>query len=153
MIFLNKYGCMFSGGKPFGKFGPDHYSLAHLFDHKKANNRTREELKFDDNYDFSEAFYGLYTCPTNTVYIPTALLKPTDFNLKLRLLLFQKAEDLYKNCCNILPTFVKVPEAENEKWNIHNFQWSECVGTVDHMDKFFDYRKDIMKNLIERDQV
>jgi len=130
-------------GKQFNKSGPNNYSLAHLIDHKEYKNRMNDELVITED-GFSEPLYGLYTCPTNTVYIPNSLLKPTDFNSFLRRLLFRKAENLYKNCCNILPTNFKIPEPENEKWDINNFNWGECVGTVDNINVFLEFRKNTM---------
>jgi len=134
--------------KQFSKFGPNAYSLAHLFDHKTSKNRTEDELVFTNENKFSEPFFGLFTCPSNTIYIPNSLIKPTDFNLTLRRLLFQKAESLYKDYCNILPPFIKIPEFENEKWNIENFEWSECVGNTDNIDSFLNYRNKIMNNFV-----
>ncbi|MDR2509635.1 MAG: hypothetical protein LBC77_03205, partial [Spirochaetaceae bacterium] len=91
---------------------------------------------------------GLYTCPSNTAYIPNSLLKPTDFNLALRRLLFQKAESLYKNVCNILPHGIKVPKPEMQKWEIDNFTWSECTGDIDNIDAFFTYREKIRNKFL-----
>lgn len=53
-------------GAPFSKFGPDAYSLAHLADHKVHGNRYREDF---DVLGTEHALHGLYTCPSNTVYI------------------------------------------------------------------------------------
>jgi len=137
-------------GKKFGKFGPDDYSLAHLFDHKNSKNRMEEELVFPEDQKFKEAYFGLYTSPSNTVYIPNSLLKPTDFNLSLRGLLFQKAESLYKNYCNILPQHIKIPKTEDEKWNINKFQWGDCVGSLDNINLFLTYRNNYMEKLLKR---
>jgi len=136
-------------GKQFNKSGPDDYALAHLFDHKESKNRMEDELEFTNGNDYSRPYFGLYTCPTNTVYIPNSLLKPTDFNSILRRLLFKKAESLYKDYCNILPPFIKIPNFDNEKWNIENFQWSECVGTIDNINLFLEYRNNYMKEFIK----
>jgi len=136
-------------GKEFRKLGPKDYSLAHLFDHKEYKNRMRDELEFHvENNHPEPPYFGLYTCPTNTVFIPISLLKPTDFNVTLRRLLFQKAESLYKDCCNILPPFIKIPKPENEEWNIERFQWGECVGTLDNISVFLDYRNEKMKEML-----
>jgi len=136
-------------GKEFRKIGPNDYSLAHLFDHKEYKNRMKEELEFHNEDNNPEPpYFGLYTCPTNTVFIPNSLIKPTDFNLTLRRLLFQKAESLYKDYCNVLPPFIKIPKPENEKWNIEKFQWGECVGTLENVNAFLDYRNDIMKEML-----
>jgi len=130
-------------GKAFNKTGPDDYSLAHLFDHKEYKNRMEEgeEVEFIDGHKYSLPYYGLYTCPSNTVYIPNSLIKPTDFNKNLRLLLFQKAESLYKDCCNILPPFIKISSSNDEKWDIENFKWAKCVGNMENIDLFLDYRR------------
>jgi hypothetical protein len=135
-------------GKRFGKSGPDGYSLAHLLDHKEKKNRMKNELEFSDEDNYSEAYFGLYTCPTNTVYIPNSLIKPTDFNVTLRKLLFQKAESLYKDFCNILPPSIRIPNQENDKWSIENFQWGDCVGTLGNIDDFLNYRGNKMEELM-----
>jgi hypothetical protein len=136
-------------GRQFSKSGPDEYSLAHLFDHKESKNRIKEELEFIGGKTYSEPLYGLYTCPSNAVYIPDSLLRPTDFNLVLRKLLFRKAESLYKDYCNILPSHIKIPNLENEKWNINNFIWGECVGDIKNIDAFLEYREKRMKELLK----
>jgi hypothetical protein len=137
-------------GKQFSKSGPVGYSLAHLVDHKKEKNRIEKELKFtgEENYP-QPPYYGLYTCPSNAIYILNSLLRPTDFNSTLRRLLFQKAESLYKDCCNILPPFIKIPEPENEKWNIQNFEWGECVGNMDNISTFLTFRNKKMSKFIQ----
>jgi len=137
-------------GKKFGNFGPDAYSLAHLFDHKESKNRMKDELEYINGNDNTKSYFGLYTCPSNTVYIPNSLLKPTDFNSTLRKLLFRKAESLYKDYCNILPPFIKISNFENEKWNIENFLWSECVGTIDNINLFLDYRNSYLEEIVRK---
>lgn len=135
--------------KPFGKKGPEGYSLAHLIDHKKYNNRMEEEFIFPDNYVFEKPLYGLYTCPTNTVYIPNNLIKPTDFNGNLRNLLFRKAYSLYNSVCNIIPPEIKIKENPDHKWDLDNFEWAEPVGTLDNIQNFLDYRKKIFTELLK----
>ena len=72
-------------------------------------------------------------------------------NLKmLRRLLFQKAEFLYRDYCNMLPPFIKIPEAENEKWKIDNFQWGECVGDTNNISIFLNYRNNLMESFIQK---
>jgi hypothetical protein len=136
-------------GKKFGKSGPDAYSLAHLFDHKDAkNNRMKDELEHI-NGNNSKTYFGLYTCPTNTAYIPNSLIRPTDFDSTLRILLFQKAESLYKGYCNILPPSIKIPNSEKNRWNIENFQWGDCVGTLENINDFLNFRGNKMKELMK----
>jgi hypothetical protein len=134
-------------GTYFNKFGPPNYSLAHLIDHKKANNRMGEEL-ISDKKELNP-LYGLYTCPTNTVFIPNALLKPTDFNKRLRRLLDQKAEVLYKNYCQLLPNYLSIPETNaNDKWNVNNFEWADCVGSTDNIKSFLEFRNKKMNEIL-----
>jgi hypothetical protein len=135
-------------GQQFNKYGPKNYSLAHLIDHKESNNRMNEEVVFANENKYVEPFYGLYTCPSNTVYIPNSLIKPTDFNLKLRKLLFLKAEELYTNSCNILPPLITIPKNSDSIWNIDRFTWGECVGTTQYLDSFLAYRYKMMNKLL-----
>jgi hypothetical protein len=126
--------------KQFSKYGPSGYSLAHLIDHKKEKNRMKDEFIFLDNHVFEKTFYGLYTCASNSVYVPNNVMKPTDFNESIRNLLIRKAESLYGNYCNLVPSYIKVKEPVDSKWNIENFEWSTPVGTTDNLDDFFTFR-------------
>lgn len=134
-------------GKYFAKSGPESYALAHLTDHKKANNRMKEEYIFNEGREYIKPFYGLFTCPTNTVYIPNNLIRPTDFNSSLRRLIVQKSEELYRNVCNIIPPHISIPKMD-EKWSIQNFEWSSCVGNVNHVKDFLKYRKETVSKLL-----
>ena len=135
--------------KQFSKYGPAGYSLAHLIDHKKDKNRMDEEFIFSENHLFEKPFYGLYTCASNSVYIPNSLMKPTDFNGAIRNLLVRKAESLYGNYCNLVPTYVKAKESYDSKWNIDNFEWAEPVGTVENLDDFFMFRNKRMNEIFD----
>ena len=120
-------------------FQPDRYSLAHLIDHKGERNRMAEEFDFPAG-SHKKPLCGLFTCPTNAAYVPSALMRPTDFNGSLRNLLFQKAFDLYKECCNILPPDMHLKEPVSERWHFSNFEWAEPIGKVEDMKAFFNYR-------------
>lgn len=120
-------------------FQPDRYSLAHLIDHKGERNRMAEEFDFPSG-SHKKPLYGLFTCPTNAAYVPSALMRPTDFNGSLRNLLFQKAFDLYKDCCNILPADMHLKEPLSERWHFSNFKWAEPIGKAEDMKAFFNYR-------------
>jgi len=72
--------------KQFSKSGPKGYALAHLADHKNYTNRFNLDFNVVDGCSQSNLF-GLFTCPSNTVFIPTAMIKPTDFGELLRNLL------------------------------------------------------------------
>ena len=135
-------------GAQFGKFGPDGYSLAHLVDHKKDKNRMSEEFDFANGHKFDKPFYGLYTCASNSVYIPNNLMKPTDFNGPIRNLLFRKAESLYGVCCNLVPPYAKPKNIyDNDKWNIENFEWAEPVGSLDNIQAFLEFRQERIKKI------
>ncbi len=135
-------------GKQFRKSGPSGYSLAHLIDHKEYGNRMRNELTFTEAQD-DNPIYGLYTCPTNTVYIPNALLKPTDFNAQIRNLLFRKAFSIYSPYCDLLPNRIQPTPANSSEWEINNFEWSECVGTTENVKPFLQWRNGRMKELLK----
>lgn len=133
----------------FSKFGPKGYSLAHLVDHKKYKNRMADEFVFENNYKFEKPFYGLYTCATNSIFIPNSLMKPTDFNGSIRNLFFRKAESLYGKYCNLVPAFAKVKQNTEEKWNVENFEWTEPVGDLTNIDAFLDFRKNKLEDLLK----
>ena len=136
-------------GSQFSKFGPIGYSLAHLVDHKKDKNRMAEEFSSEDKNAFEKPFYGLYTCATNSVFIPNNLMKPTDFNGQIRNLLFRKAESLYGSFCNLVPTSIKLNKNIDTKWDINNFEWAEPTGTTDNIEAFLNFRKNKLELLFE----
>lgn len=129
--------------KKFGKKGPYGYSLAHLIDHKVSDNRMSEEFDFINGKHYTRPFFGLYTSPCNAVYVPSGLMKPTDFNGNLRNLLFQKVFQLYSDYCNLVPDYIKLKQPTDERWSIDNpvFKWSEPVGEMDNIKNFFDFRE------------
>lgn len=126
-------------GKTFRKKGPKGYQMAHLADHKVYKNRCKDELitKIDQP---EKAYFGLFTAPTNTVYIPASLLRPTDFSYSLRLLLLHKARKLYGDFCNILPPAYELPVSPNE-WHPDNFEWCSTVGNLSAVSTFLEQRK------------
>lgn len=137
-------------GKQFGKFGPSGYSLAHLIDHKKDKNRMADEFTFTGGHAYQKPFYGLYSSPSNTVYTPTNLIRLTDFNGAVRNLLFQKAESLYKDVCNIVPPYIKVKKNEDPRWDLSEFEWAEPVGTLDNIEAFLKYRQKKIRKMLEK---
>lgn len=135
-------------GQQFGKFGPKGYSLAHLVDHKKDQNRMPDEFDFARGYEYQKPFYGLYSCPSNTVYTPANLIRLTDFNTDIRNMLFRKVESLYKDVCNIVPSYAKVKEARAPRWELDEFEWTAPVGTMDNVAAFLlDRQRKIIKKL------
>lgn len=133
-------------GAPFSKFGPDSYSLAHLADHKVHGNRYRDDFEVLDN---AHTLHGLFTCPSNTVYIPRNLIKPTDFEGTLRSLLLRRAQVLYGEFCNIFPPFLRMSQDCSPEWNQSAFKWAEPVGSTKHIQAFLEFRKTRLNKLFE----
>ena len=132
--------------KPFPKHGPKGYALAHLADHKMHGNRF--ELDFDvvEGRSQSELF-GLYSCPTNAVFIPTSMIKPTDFGVQLRNLLLRRSEYLYGEHCSVLPDWLKVRPAPSDAWALKEFAWADPVGDTTGVKGFLDYRGKMLLGL------
>ena len=134
-------------GKHFQKYGPHGYSLAHLADHKKHGNRFASDLEVVDGVARTE-LHGLYSCPTNTVYIPNSMIKPTDFGGAMRNLLLRRAERLYGTHCNLFPEWLRIPPAQSDEWNLDKFSWAKPVGDKIGVDAFLDYRNEKLRNLL-----
>jgi hypothetical protein len=92
--------------------------------------------------------YGLFTCPSNTVYIPRSLIKPTDFAGTIRALLVRRAQQLYGTFCKILPPFLRIPETFSPEWKVGEFRWADPVGTTTHIPSFLEFRRDRLAKLI-----
>lgn len=109
-----------------------------------------DELVFSRGHEFQKPFYGLYSCPSNTVYTPTNLIRLTDFNGAIRNMLFRKAEFLYKDVCNIVPLYAKVKKNEDPRWDLDEFEWAEPVGTLENMEAFLTDRQKKIKKMLEK---
>jgi hypothetical protein len=136
-------------GAQFSKFGPADYALAHLADHKDHGNRFAMDFEVTETGDAPRPLFGLYTCPSNTVYTPVSLIKPTDFVGTIRSLLIRRAQELYGSFCEILPPFLRLPQAPSSDWNVSEFRWSDPVGTTEHMQSFLVFRNNRLRKLIE----
>lgn len=136
-------------GAQFAKFGPKGYALAHLADHKDHGNRFGQEFEVTGDTGIVRPLYGLYTCPSNTVYISSSLIKPTDFAGTIRGLLVRRAQELYGTFCQILPPFLRIPEKHSPEWDLREFKWGDPVGTKEHIQAFLGFRKQRMAKLIE----
>ena len=134
-------------GKKFPKHGPVRYSLAHLADHKTHGNRFAEDFSVIDGLEQSGLF-GLYTCPTNTAYIATSIIKPTDFSGSMRNLLLRRAEALYGDFCNLLPEWLKIPGSTSESWELDQFDWATPVGGDQGVAAFLDFRNAMIHRLL-----
>lgn len=134
--------------KPFPKHGPKGYALAHLADHKKHGNRFKLDFDIVDGCSQSELF-GLYSCPTNAVFIPTSMIKPTDFGVRLRNLLLRRAEYLYGAHCSVLPDWLRVRPAPSDAWALEEFTWADPVGETADVKPFLDYRCKMLNGLFD----
>jgi hypothetical protein len=136
-------------GRPFPKHGPKGYAMAHLADHKNYRNRMYQEFKIVDEED-NTPIYGLYTAPTNTVFLPTSLIRPSDFSPLVRKILIEKANDLYGDFCNILPPNIEIKEDRLSKWHYSNFDWGNPVGAVKNLELFFEFRRKKMMTFLKK---
>lgn len=132
-------------GKTFQNFGPDGYSLAHLADHKDY--KSRRDAEFESVGTVPEKLYGLYSCASNTVYMAVTLLKLTDFNMQARLLLLHKAQSLYGEFCNLLPSAFRLKPQESSEWHVQNFDWCATVGEGATLESFFSFRAETINSL------
>jgi hypothetical protein len=135
-------------GTGFSKFGPIDYALAHLADHKDHGNRFGSDFELTEVEGGARPLFGLYTCPSNTVYTPVTLIKPTDFVGTIRALLVRRAQELYGSFCQILPPFLHIPETVSPEWNVSEFKWADPVGTTTHMETILSFRNARMAKLI-----
>lgn len=136
-------------GKPFRKKGPSGFQLAHLADHKEHNNRWQEEFATEAAGE-PPLLFGLYTSAANTAYVPSNFLKPTDFAGTLRVLLLQKAYQLYGSACRLAPPPLIEKIGENTAWHPDNFKWDEPVGTMEYIADFLEYRHRRIDELINK---
>jgi len=138
-------------GKKFPKHGPIGYSLAHLADHKQYKNRFEEDFRFErTGNEPTKPLFGLYTSAANGVYVPSNLIKPTDFAGSFRNLLMRKAESLYGIFCNLLPPWLSIPVDSNAaEWSLNEFDWSEPVGTKTDLPQFLEFRRDVIERMLE----
>lgn len=134
-------------GRPFQKFGPDGYALAHLADHKDHGNRRGDEL--DGPSATTTSWFGLYTSAANCAYAPVALVKPTDLSALVRSLLLRRAASLYGEFCALLPPGWKVRPENNPQWSLSAFEWSNPVGTIGNVKPFLSFRERTMAELLQ----
>ena len=133
-------------GRPYNKTNPDAYQLAHLVDHKESD-RITDEFSFDSGVS-PVPLQGLFTCASNVVYVPDCLLRPTDFNGPLRLLLLHKAFRLYGNVCNLVPDYMHLNPLPGDRWQVENFHWGSPVGTLGNVKRFIDFRNEWIERLM-----
>ena len=134
-------------GKKFPKHGPVGYSLAHLADHKSHGNRFESDFEVVGDAGARKLF-GLYTCLTNTAYVPSSMIKPTDFGPNMRNLLMRRAEHLYAAHCRLLPDWLKVRAASSVDWHLDAFEWAKPVGDATGIKAFLAYRNAEIERLI-----
>lgn len=137
-------------GKKFPKHGPVDYSLAHLAPHKLHDLHERTEFANGSAGDIAKPLLGLYTSAANAVYVPNALLRPTDFNAKLRALLIRRAIELYGSFCEVLPPWLALRDEADPSWQTDAFTWAETVGATTHLDAFLSFRTARIDELLRK---
>jgi hypothetical protein len=138
-------------GRPFQQFGPDDYSLAHLLDHKDDKptlDRLNQEIAHPEQLQLTTPLYGLFTSAANTVYLPRALIRPTDFNHALRTLIQRRAQQLYGLVCNLVPHPWAIRESADSAWSLGAFTWAEPVGSLPYLKQFLVFRHEQMARLL-----
>jgi hypothetical protein len=113
-------------GRPFQQFGPNDYALAHLLDHKDDKSgldRLNHEIAHPEQLQLNTPRYGLFTSAANTVYLPRALIRPTDCNHSLRTLIQRRAQQLYGAVCNLVPYPWTIRESADSAWSPEAFTW------------------------------
>jgi hypothetical protein len=137
-------------GRPFQQHGPVGYELGHLLDHKGYKNRFAMELCGGEALAGCVPF-GLYTCASNTVFVPRSLLRPTDHAGALRGLLQRRAVALYGTVCNLVPPPVSVQPAAAPGWEADSFAWAEPVATREPVERFLAWRRERVEALLRGD--
>lgn len=133
-----------------------HFSLAHILVNKDIINSNFTGTNLSDRFTDT---HGLYTSVTNTFYFPKALIKPTDFDDKVKRLFFDKARDIYRDCCNILPVEIitdLIETGENNEWHFSRFEWGEVYpsiidqSVIEAVNSFIIKRQDELYSFIEK---
>jgi hypothetical protein len=140
-------------GRPFQQFGPDDYALAHLLDHKDDKpglDRLNLEIAHPDQLQLNTPLYGLFTSAANTVYLPRALIRPTDFNHSLRTLIQRRAQQLYGAVCNLVPHPWTIRESADSAWSPEAFTWAEPVGSLQYLKQFLAFRHERLARLFSQ---
>ncbi|HWB50110.1 MAG TPA: hypothetical protein VG651_13450 [Stellaceae bacterium] len=127
-------------GRKYDRTGPNGFALAHLADHKEYKDRGSEEFALDEPGARWRSLFGLFTCATNTVYIPEGLIRPTDFAFPLRNLLQRRAAELYGDFSNLLPPGISIRPAPGPAWSLKAFDWCAPVGSPAHIPAFLAFR-------------
>ena len=135
-------------GKKFSvNNSPEKYSLAHIIDHKDYKTKREYDILNYKKPKPDNFYAGMFTNIVNTIYIHETLLKPTDFNNKIRNVFIQLIDKHYGNICNILPHEQTLKLNYNDKnWNIDKFPLPTKVGNKDYVSDFLEFRKKLYKD-------
>ena len=141
---------VFTGEERHRWGGPEGYHFAHLLDHKTYGQRWRRELVPSDVKE--PGLHGLFTSAANTVYVPSAFMRPTDFSPELRSLFQRRAQKLYGDICRIVPPPLQLRQSQESKWDVDRFSWSRPVGCKDNVPLFLEFRRRKMEKLFRNRQ-
>lgn len=136
-------------GKKFKKQGPEDHQLAHLVGHKQFKDAIDQPVVLKGGENAIQPLDGLYTSAANTIYVPTSLVKPTDFSWKVKNVLLRRAHQLYGTFCRILPPWLEIRRSEETRWRLDEFPWAEPVGGMEHMGSFLNFRHDTINEMLE----
>lgn len=134
--------------KRYDRTNPIGFHLAHIFDHKDYKSKNPSELN-GSKVEGELLFSGLYTSATNTCFVPSVFLKPTDHNLKLRRLLQEVQMNLYSSVCNVLPYNWNLNNELKDGWNVNEFEKPEIVGDINLVGSFLEYRENKIEEYLK----
>jgi hypothetical protein len=90
--------------------------------------------------------YGLFTCATNMVYVPNAVVTVISISEPLRALLAERQRELYGGVSALVPAQVALPPVK-AGWDYKSFEWAPCSGAPD-MGPFLSRRNAKMEALL-----
>ncbi len=122
---------------------PKGHSLAHLIDHKDYRHKRNFDIVNYKIKRFQNSYASMFTSVTNTIFINNSLMKPTDFNGKIRMQLLQLINSTYSDVCDLLPYNDKL--IIDFKWDIENLVKPNYVGDINQIDTFLKYRDEFYK--------
>jgi hypothetical protein len=120
---------------------PPHFSLVHLFSFRDAPPGSGHNA-----YLPVKGVHGLFTCATNIVYVPNALVTVISISEPLRAILAERQRELYGSVSALVPAQVALPPVK-AGWDYESFEWAPCSGAPD-MGPFLSRRNAKMEALL-----
>lgn len=123
--------------------GPEGYVLVRLMDQNGPGQWTNFLALSPAGQSLVANPHGLFTCASNLVYLPYNFLNLLDADLRIRLLLLHKAQELYGAFCHLAPPPLHLKPLD-QSWSPYRFSWSPGEGGLDYLRLFLAYRQEQM---------